>query len=243
MKKTFSFVATLLSSVAFLFGQSCTPDNSFTAVGIYPDTIQNLDTAYAGIYYEMVLQIVAPEDTVVDFGSGPQTVPINWIRVDGFDGLPAGFDYVCSTSDCVFPGGTNGCAVLYGTASNSIAGQDFPLVGHTTSEVDMGFLGLQEVPSTVNGYLLPVSPVLSTENLFNNSSVEVIHKGNTLEVNISSSEGIEVRLMDLTGKILSRFMSNNEKNLTVNLSNQATGIYIYQIVYGDDLISGKILIR
>ena len=104
MKFTIVLMAAFLVNAAFSFGQNCTPDEGLTTVGIYPGVAEGFDSAYVGINYEQVLQVYAPTDTTValeSLGGVEATLPINWFRIDGVRGMPAGFDYACSPDDCI----------------------------------------------------------------------------------------------------------------------------------------------
>src|SRR5205823_5429951 len=82
---------------------------------IYPDSLTGLSPAVQGVPYNQVLQIRVPPDTVF-LGS---TVPIDSVRLLSFTGLPPGLTLVCNPPSCVFNGGTNGCALISGTPTDT----------------------------------------------------------------------------------------------------------------------------
>lgn len=99
----------------------CTPDQSITQPGIYPDSATNFMPAYVGYPYEQVVQAVIPQDTCIVIISPPcQTVPIQSIDVVSVSGLPPNFAYDCNPGTCSFPGGTVGCVRFYSTQSPTI---------------------------------------------------------------------------------------------------------------------------
>lgn len=95
----------------------CTPDPQYTQSGLYPDSATGLPTAYVGYPYNEVITIVVPQDTAYDAGApfGTVIVTIDYIEVTGVTGLPPNFTYQCNPTNCQYPGGSTGCAVLYST--------------------------------------------------------------------------------------------------------------------------------
>ena len=87
----------------------CIPNTAITTSGIFPDSATGLAIGTVGQPYNQVLQIKVPVDTVTTFGGFPLTVPITSIALSSFTGLPPGLTYVCNPTNCVFPGGSNGC--------------------------------------------------------------------------------------------------------------------------------------
>lgn len=110
-------IISLLWIFSFTVYAQCTPD-SFTKPNIYPDTIKNLDTAYANQYYEMKMTAVIPVDTLV-MGN---RLPIDSIGLISLSGLPSSINYVSNSPSGYWKGGTSGCILIYGTPINSDAG-------------------------------------------------------------------------------------------------------------------------
>ena len=83
----------MLLIVAFTFSgySQCTPDPQFTQGGIYPDSATGLPPAFVGVAYDEVITVVVPQDTVVDLGLGPTTVPFVDITLDNVTGLTCKF--------------------------------------------------------------------------------------------------------------------------------------------------------
>lgn len=100
----------------FLGNSQCTPDAQYTSPGYYPDT---LPYAELGQAYSETLTAVIPQDTTIDIGLGPQTLPIDSIVIESISDLPNGFTYTCNPPSCGFPGGTAGCLELVGNPVNS----------------------------------------------------------------------------------------------------------------------------
>lgn len=113
----------LLLATIWASAQNCVPDQNITQPGFYPKSI---DTAYVDTDYKQVLQIRVFEDTTVVQGGNPVVVYIDSINVLDIQGLPSGFYYTCSRSNCSFIPDSTGCATLEGKASKSQAGP-YPL--------------------------------------------------------------------------------------------------------------------
>jgi len=114
-----------------LLAQNCTPDPQYTGTGVYPDTTENLDTAFVGQPYAQLVTTVVPLDTLFDLGGG--NVIDLWVDsavMTQVLGLPQGFGYVCEPPSCGFPGGTSGCILIIGNP-------DTVDVGHYDLQVDV----------------------------------------------------------------------------------------------------------
>jgi len=116
LKYALSIFALLLLNIQL--SAQCVPDSNERFPGIFPDTTQNLDTAFVGSYYEMVMTAIVPKDTLF-FGN---RIPIDSIGIAKFEGLPAGFTVTANTSSSYWKGGDSGCIVIQGTPSSTDKG-------------------------------------------------------------------------------------------------------------------------
>jgi len=107
-----------------LRAQDCTPDQSITATGFFPKTIED---AAAGQAYKQVLQIRVFKDTVVIISGNPTLATIDSINVKDILSLPNGFYYTCSRKNCSFIPDSTGCAALIGNPTNAEVGT-YPLL-------------------------------------------------------------------------------------------------------------------
>jgi len=132
--------------------QACTPNND-TVPGITPDTLQ---TAFVGTPYQQVIYFRLPHDTSITIG--PFIVPliIDSLLIDSVIGLPSTFLYACNTSNCVVYGGSNGCAVISGTADTADLGTHPLQVFIRTFISDTSGASAGFVPDTVTGYFLDI---------------------------------------------------------------------------------------
>ena len=128
MKRKLLFFLVLLLNNINVTGQ-CIPNSLYqdSTFGLWPDTIQNLPIAYAGVYYNTVIDIKTPTivSDVVDssqayvqgFYIGNNIV--DSITLVNVNGLPSGISLSCNSSNCSYEGDTVGCVDIFGT-TNSI---------------------------------------------------------------------------------------------------------------------------
>ncbi|MFN8165305.1 MAG: T9SS type A sorting domain-containing protein [Bacteroidia bacterium] len=112
MKRLLLILSLIVTSISA--GAQCVPDTSITHgdPGIYPDSATGLPHAIVGVAYSTDIQLRILTDTT--YLSLPAT--IDSINVIGVTGLPSGFAYSCTPSNCSFPGGSDACVLLYGSA-------------------------------------------------------------------------------------------------------------------------------
>lgn len=122
----------LLATIPFIgittASAQCTPDGSITEPGIYPDT---LPEAYVGTAYGEVVQFYVPTDTTFEYNGTVIPANVESVEIMSVDwsGLDAkGFSYACNPGTCDFPGGSNGCILISGTAPTSDMVGNYPLV-------------------------------------------------------------------------------------------------------------------
>ncbi|MFN8288245.1 MAG: T9SS type A sorting domain-containing protein [Chitinophagales bacterium] len=108
MKKLLPFFIAVCF-VAFSQAQ-CTIDTSITAPGFHPDTGTYLKQACFGSQYDETIQIYAPQNVTVSFG----TYPVNYVRLDSIPDLPVDLHYATNPLSGTMNGGQRGCVNLYG---------------------------------------------------------------------------------------------------------------------------------
>lgn len=96
----------------------CTPDATLTQYGFSPE---QLPPAYSDGTYNQVLTFLVPRDTSIQLGPGTFPVQIDSMRLEKLTGQPAGFTHQC-LNRCVVPGGSRGCALLTGSATEAQIG-------------------------------------------------------------------------------------------------------------------------
>ncbi|PCH91114.1 MAG: hypothetical protein COB85_09515, partial [Bacteroidetes bacterium] len=138
-------------------GQICVPDGQYTSPGIYPDTSVGFAPAIQCVYYEQLLTMVVPTDTL--------GCTIDSIVLTGLTGLPPGLTYGCSPVSCGFPGGTSGCGLVYGTPTDT---GTYALTANTTAYLSGSAFctGLSPLAQPFSGYEVAVSSPIT----FNSTS-------------------------------------------------------------------------
>ena len=158
------FLLLLFSAIAFTMNVNaqCVPNTSITQPGIYPDSATGLTPGTLNQPYNQVLQVKVPTDTNVVILGSLQNVTINSITLTSFTNLPPGITYVCNPANCVYPGGSNGCALLSGTPTQA---GTFNPTAITTTSATLTAIGLPITQiDTIDYYTIVIN---STSSGFN----------------------------------------------------------------------------
>lgn len=99
----------MLCFVAVSYSQ-CSIDTTITMPGFHPDTGTYLKQACFASQYDETIQIYAPQNVTVSFG----TYPVNYVRLDSIPDLPADLHYATNPASGTMNGGQRGCVNLYG---------------------------------------------------------------------------------------------------------------------------------
>ena len=141
MKK---LLLSVLAVASFSFAsnaQSCTPNALYadSAYGVWPDTTTNLPGAIQNVFYSTNLDFAVPSTVTAELAGSDPTAQafigstINSFTVTSVDGLtPVSLQYVCSSSNCQYPGGAHGCANVYGTPTQT---GSYPLTINITANL------------------------------------------------------------------------------------------------------------
>ena len=270
MKKYLLF--TLLFVVAHIsYGQlnTCTPDPSYqdSAVGVYPlpyDEDTNPDggidkSACIGHPYQFVFQIVVPD--TLDF-SGSK-FPLDKMVLDtgnAISNLPAGLDYACNPSNCVFENGTVGCLVIYGTVINSAPTGDYDLtiMGTLyTSFIPIPFTFPD--PALYPGkYTITVEPENGTtcykvstsearsDNYFADVHPNPLSQTGTMVIFSKRAADIEISLKGVNGaeyQLMNTKVFEGKNEVKLDISDIPNGVYFYRIGNKDDFAVGKMVVQ
>ena len=113
-KYTLKFIGlgAMLLSCFFVQAQFCTPDQSYTEPGFYPDTLPH---AEENVAYSHTLHIRVIEDTLAMVGGQTVLADVDSAVLVEIIGLPDGFTYTCDKVGCVYIPDSVGCATLEGT--------------------------------------------------------------------------------------------------------------------------------
>lgn len=238
----------LTCSGTFLVNAQCTPDPLVTGgiPGIYPDSATGIPHATVGIPYSTVFQLLVPVDTTY------QGLPaiVDSINVTGVSGLPSGFTYSCNPNNCSFPGGSNGCFVLEGSAPLSNQIGTYPLV------VDLlvygRVLGIpQSLPSSNDNYTLIIDQNVGVASIvpsgFFVSQNLPNPFGNLSEVIVGSpvSDRITVTIADLLGNIVrteSYQVQKGQNKIQFRADDFPSGVYLYTVTNGKQSFTRRMIV-
>jgi len=248
MKKiilSITLLFTILSLNLVKVNAQCWPNTIFTTPGIYPDSADNLPPAVATVFYETVINVVVPVDTVM----GGFTIPIDSIGIVSFSGLPAGFSWASNSPSNYWHGGAKGCVVITGNPTTQQIG-DYPLV---ISVIGKG--GGLALPYTVDYYKISIidsvnadiSDFSGTFNFNVSQNTPNPFFGKT-EINISSpgNEYVDISVINLIGKeVYNTVILTHKGNNTVvfNAGNLPGGIYMYKVNNNKQTITKRMLIQ
>ncbi len=226
----------------------CVPDSGIThnVPGIYPSAAIGLPHAITGQPYSTVIQVFVRPDTTI----GIFHVIIDSVNVENVVGLPPGFTYSCTPSNCSFPGGTNGCIFLQGQApSNQMAGT-YPLVvrlkeygtlsGTPLNQLDSSTDYSIVVDSTTGIGTLEKSNFSAGQNLPNPAKESTI-----IPVMLVHPEIVSLTVSNIIGKKVIFQTYNLQKgktNIQLDIHGLQPGIYLYTISNGTNTITRRMIV-
>jgi hypothetical protein len=236
MKKIYTAILFMIAALGA--NAQCTPDNSLTQPGYYPE---ELDTAQIGQNYGMVLQLRIPKDTNAVFGGQNIKADIDSIKLVNVVGLPSGFTYQCNVSSCTFTPSQTYCAIINGTPTQSQTG-NYPLQLAVVAYAHGTFLGtpinFPPQPDTIDRFTLVVGAGGPTKliEITNAYAVKVYpnpaSKEATIWANTNGNETLTYTLSDITGKIYKTetlLNTNGLQTAVLKLDGLAKGFYFVQI--------------
>jgi hypothetical protein len=254
MKKTALLLTVLLSiMLSNTFAQiwPCVPDESLTYNGISPET---LPPATAGYDYWSVLSFKIPKDSSITANGSSIGITIDSARFLYAAGIPAGFEFHCNTPNCVWKGGSKGCALFTGkvdsTYTDSVA--EYPMIIYTMTW--FRFTGGSDQFSRIDSGTNFVFRIKKYNGIAEFSSYEPLKaypNPTTGMVNIElrnlqNTPG-EIRIMDALGKLVyENTLSKNDQflnTLSVDLSDYPKGLYMITLRSGDKIGLSKILLK
>lgn len=244
----FTCWAAVITSASF--GQ-CTPDPQYTDPGIYPDTITNLPHATVGVAYSATITaVVAPDTTVTD--PFPATLTINYFLVDSVVGMPAGFTFSCTPSNCELPGAASSCLELTSADPQMADIGQHPLIVHVSASLthpQIGPLPLQ--PGTITGYEIVIENAVgisaSNEDVFtlaqnvpNPASESTVIRftdpiGERVDLSIYNAAGQRVVYQTLAAE-----RGLNEVNISI--AELPAGIYLYTVRNSSAVLNKRMVI-
>ena len=233
----------IVISILFLYMPysytQCVPNSIYqdSLFGLWPDTVQNLPPANAGVYYNAVVNIKTP--TIVSEVVDPSQAYVNGVYIGNniidsitlvnVNGLPPGINLSCSNSNCSYVGDTVGCIDIFGTTNN--IGQH-PLTFDINGWIHISIFGMN-IPfdlygatgsyETITGYILEVLPN------FNISYQTSNYNGFEISCYNSNDGTIDLTLPNSNNYTCLWVGPNGYSSTQMNISNLTQGTYTYTV--------------
>lgn len=250
----------------------CTADTEATTWGLHPVPAVDLNglgsvpetPAYIGSDYSYTFTVVIPSSLDIP---GVGAVGVTAAAVTSVDGLPSGLTFDdCSSSNCIFPGGTTGCFNITGTPDASNTPGNFPItinvtvsgtiVGIPTPDVDISFppidAAFNPFGASLDPYAITLNFPVSNENLLDSELTVSENKPNPfstttlIDVEAEKSGDYTFTVTDLLGKEIVKeeysFVSG-KNTIEFDGSDLSNGMYIYSLSSEAGSISNKMLVR
>lgn len=246
MKKILT-VLLLLTGFTTAVNAQCTPDPSYTVPGIYPDSATGIPHATVGLPYSTVIQFRIPTDTV--YAGAPVT--IDFFRITSVTGLPSGFAWSSTPSNGSFPGGSNGCMQIDGTAPTT------PMIGSYPLVVGIRVVGRLYgiIPDSIDtqndNYILVIDANTGTgtivPSIFDVSQNQPNPFSGTSEITVTMpvSETVSIRITDLLGNLVksqSTFLQRGVSKLNLSSAEFSPGIYLYTVSNGRNSFTRRMIV-
>jgi hypothetical protein len=232
MKKIYLTLTLLGIAISPIFGQVCSPDNSITKSGVYPD---QPDTAFANQSYDFSFQILSIKDTAVVYLGQSITADIDSVTVDAVIGLPENFEYACNPSRCAFTYKAVGCINLKGNPSADQVGvYDIKIAttAYAKATLALGIPLRLPVADTTEGYRLVIKGDGSAsifENNLNAVNVYPNPSSNGVFVLHANAPIASIDIFDTRAQKVNFTRHHTNNVLVLNLSDTPRGIYILKI--------------
>lgn len=229
--------------------QVCTPSLPGPYGAIVPDTTTNLPVANVGTAYNTAIQVYVPHDTLTP----PLTssVPVQDFKLTNITGLPAGFSYSCTPSNCTFPGGTAACVTIQGNAPTTALVGTYPLAIFITAHLMV--LGFPiPYPDTIFAYRIKIvdnTGILVPEDLRLTSSQIIpsaLESKTDLLINSPLTQSAVLSVYSVLGNLLYKkdfTLPSGQSQIAINSSEWNSGMYFYSLQTSGDFLSGKILVH
>ncbi|MFM2206277.1 MAG: hypothetical protein RL213_252 [Bacteroidota bacterium] len=247
MRKLLLF--TLLLGASFTASSQCVPDTSIThnVNGVYPDSATGLPHATQGQVYTTTIQLKVVRDTA--YLGLPATV--DSMNITSVTGLPSGFTYSCTPSNCSFPGGSNACILLQSTGPVNVPVATYPIsVGLMVYGRLFG--AATTVPSAITSYSIVVdAPAgISNNSLPTGFSVSEFTpnpagSASRLTVGVTAPGNIVLETIDLLGNVVRRESHDAARGwntYSFSVDDLTAGVYLTRVLSGKDMIIRRLVV-
>ncbi len=238
------FIIIIFSVFSLKLNAQCTPGNH-SQPGIYPDTTTGLPPAAATATYNLVVTVVVPKDTTIDFGGVPTNVTVDSIGVTNVTGLPAGFNYYPNSNSGYWHGDSTGCVLVTGTPASSDTGT------HAIQIHMQAYASGFAAPYTYTGYELVV---YDSTHVSISSSPDTPDKVkafpnpfmNALTVNfrVAGARDVDIEIFNMVGHKVQEKTVNavaGENQVVFDTAELSSGMYFYRIKATGKVVTRKII--
>lgn len=261
MKKQLLTLVTILFFSANQTFAQCTINTSFTVPGLYPDSATNLPHGVINVPYQTDIQAKIPPDTTIAVCG---FTVVNYFVVSSITGLPTGFMWQSNPINDTFPGGSNGCVQIWGTAPASAG--TYNLTVNLQASGTSAICGPLSLPFSITYYKIVIDSVtgiapvpVSTFDVLQNVP-NPFDASTEISFIVPASGKVDLKVIDLLGKeIISRKIDAvaglNKESISRKIDTGAglnknygssryikPGIYFYSITYRSKTISRKMIV-
>lgn len=247
MKKLILLLS-ILSGIQLLSqAQPCTPDSAIGTAMMYPE---KLPFAKVGIYYQQPLTFRVPKDSVINYNGFPVLATVDSARLVFMGGVPAGFNYQCTPTNCTWLGGTLGCATFYGKNDDTLAAGEYPIKMYVQSWIKAAGTDIVRIDSS-SSYTFKVLAFNGGFELTKTEPLKVYPNPTSNELfiemrNIRSDNNL-LDISDLTGRsIFHKVIDKPQSFLTeekIDMSIFPSGLYIVRLKTEEKVYTGKVQVR
>ena len=234
---------------ALISHAQCIPDTSIThnIPGTYPDSATGLPHSHVGVPYSTVIQVKVLT-TYLYLGTIP--VPIDSVSIDNVSGLPPGFSYSCTPSNCNFPGGSDACITLTGPAPGAGMVGTYSIVVNVTGYGNLGGTPISN-PDVIDDYAIVIdtATAVGTINKLTFSLGQNIpnpaNEITVIPIVLTHPDDVSLTISNVIGKRVFRHTYSLQKgktNIPVDLHDLLPGIYLYTLSTGSNSVTRRMII-
>ncbi len=273
MRKVLLSMATMLAFVFCAYAQptTCLPDSMFLGAGAgvfpLPDTTNGQDPtlgintdAFVNCYWEYTWTAVVPDSLAV---SGT-VASLDYVLLKSISGLPSDIGsgaggYVCDPPDCKFLANTIGCVTVYGTTTDAPGDYDAVittdvLTGLLPTPLEIEFPNATLAPGIYRLTVLPepaggcTAGVNDLDGVFGLAQANPNPFSSYTNINFTSkvSTDAEFKVYNLLGKMIyseTINVLNGDNTVQFNGSDLNSGVYMYSIGKGNDIVTNRIVVN
>ena len=241
--KTYILIAFLLTmGITKAFSQ-CTPipftGNELTN----PDTVQGIAPAAETQAYTQIIHMRIPADTIYNGA----VIPIDSVGITDINGLPTGFTWLTNEDNNHWPGDTFGCIIFQGTP-------DIGDAGSYSIAIDVSIYALgTSMPYTMNynfeildNSFVGFTISKNDKFILNQNQPNPFDNSTLISYNMPTNANVVFTVYNIIGNVVyhNNYSSSIGKNtIKFEKSDLSEGIYIYELLYGNQVFRKRMVIK